>query len=55
MDTLPSANYLIQPIYKYVKAVDDCIERGKAERKKPKATTLYHLSKYVDQRKHKQK
>ena len=55
MDTLEAANFFIQPIYKYVKAVDDCVEKLREERMKPKATTLYHLSKYVNQRKHKKK
>jgi hypothetical protein len=55
MDALHAADYYIQPIYKYVKAVDDCVDKLKEERRKPKATTLYHLSKYVNQRKHKKK
>lgn len=55
MDALHAADYYIQPIYKYVKAVDDCVEKLREERSKPKATTLYHLSKYVNQRKHKTK
>lgn len=55
MDALPGADYNIRPIYKLVKAVDDCVDALREERMKPKATTLYHLSKYVNQRKHKKK
>ena len=55
MDTLEAANFMIQPIYKHVKAVDDCIAKLKEERAKPKPSTLYYLSKYVNQRKFKKK
>jgi len=53
MDNLPAADYYIQPVYKYVMAVDACVDKLREERSRPKATTLYHLSKYLDQRKHK--
>eukprot|EP00543_Licmophora_paradoxa_P001131 CAMPEP_0202449484 /NCGR_PEP_ID=MMETSP1360-20130828/8215_1 /ASSEMBLY_ACC=CAM_ASM_000848 /TAXON_ID=515479 /ORGANISM="Licmophora paradoxa, Strain CCMP2313" /LENGTH=80 /DNA_ID=CAMNT_0049067423 /DNA_START=117 /DNA_END=359 /DNA_ORIENTATION=- len=55
MDALQAADYHIQPIYKYILEADECFDRTRREKKKPKATTLYHLSKYVDQRKNKQK
>jgi hypothetical protein len=55
LDLLPVNGHFIRPIYKHVLAVDDCIARLKEERDKPKATTLYHLSKYVNQSKHKRK
>lgn len=55
LDLLPANGYLIRPIYKHVLAVDDCIDQLREERDKPKATTLYHLSKYVNHAKHKRK
>lgn len=54
-DALPLANYEYHKVHHLVKAVDECLEKGRKERKKPKASTLYHLSKYVDQRKFKKK
>jgi len=55
LNALPAANYEVPPIYKYVKEFDKCEERVEAERKKGKASTLYHLSKYLVQNKNKQK
>lgn len=55
MDLLEAANFFVQPIYKHVKALDDCVDASRTLHQQPKATTLYHLSKYVNQRKHKKK
>mmetsp|Transcript_13854 Transcript_13854/g.23037 ORF Transcript_13854/g.23037 Transcript_13854/m.23037 type:complete len:91 (+) Transcript_13854:177-449(+) len=51
LNALPAANFEVSPIYKYVKDYDDCMARVEAERKKGKASTLYHLSKYLVQKK----
>ena len=51
LNALPAANFEVSPIYKYVKEYDDCMERVEDERKKGKASTLYHLSKYLVQKK----
>mmetsp|Transcript_9558 Transcript_9558/g.28695 ORF Transcript_9558/g.28695 Transcript_9558/m.28695 type:complete len:91 (+) Transcript_9558:160-432(+) len=55
LNALQAANWEIAPIYKYVKDYDDCIERAQEERKKGKASTLYHLSKYLVLSKNKKK
>lgn len=55
LNALPAANFDVPPIYKYVKEFDKCMERVEAERKKGKASTLYHLSKYLVHNKNKQK
>ena len=51
LNALPAANFEVSPIYKYVTDYDDCMARVEAERKKGKASTLYHLSKYLVQKK----
>lgn len=45
------------PVYKYVKDVQECYERAKAEQQsgKAKAGTLYYLSQYLDIEKFKKK
>lgn len=55
LNALPAARYEVPPIYKYVQEFDKCMERVKEERSKGKASTLYHLSKYLVQTKNKQK
>ena len=55
LNALPAANFEVAPIYKYVKEFDKCMERVDRERKKGKASTLYHLSKYLVQNKNRQK
>ena len=49
LNGLEASNYHIAPLYKYVIEADKCMEREKLEKKKRKATTLYHLTKYLVQ------
>jgi len=54
MNAMETANYKIQPLYKYVKEAETCYEQAELEeKKKGKASTLYHLSKYLDRQKFK--
>jgi hypothetical protein len=55
MDALEPAGYHIAPMYKYVKAYDECIAKAKLESKRTKSTTLHSLSKYLYQPKNKTK
>mmetsp|Transcript_2752 Transcript_2752/g.3312 ORF Transcript_2752/g.3312 Transcript_2752/m.3312 type:complete len:90 (+) Transcript_2752:88-357(+) len=55
MDLLKDAEYHISPVYKQVMEYDKCIAAAKAERKKGKASTLYLLSKYLDNNKNKKR
>jgi len=52
---LPAAGYKINgPIYKYVQEADECYAKADIEeKKKGKATTLYHLTKHLDRKKFK--
>jgi hypothetical protein len=54
-NALPAAQYKIQgPIYKYVKEAEECYKNADfEEKKKGKASTLYHLTKYLDRQKFK--
>jgi hypothetical protein len=51
LNALESSDYEIAPLYKYVKEADACMEREKAEKRKRKASTLFHLTKYLVQNK----
>lgn len=51
LNALESSDYEIAPLYKYVKEADACMEREKAEKRKRKASTLFHLTKYLVQKK----
>eukprot|EP00567_Pseudictyota_dubia_P010176 CAMPEP_0197433038 /NCGR_PEP_ID=MMETSP1175-20131217/996_1 /TAXON_ID=1003142 /ORGANISM="Triceratium dubium, Strain CCMP147" /LENGTH=58 /DNA_ID=CAMNT_0042961289 /DNA_START=74 /DNA_END=250 /DNA_ORIENTATION=+ len=55
LNALQAADWKVAPVYKYVKEYDMCVEKAKEERKKGKASTLYHLSKYLVHSKNKQK
>ena len=55
LNGLEAANYQCVPLYKYVKKAEDCFAKSRAERKGSKASTLYHLSKYLDRNKTKVK
>jgi len=55
LNGLEAANYDIVPLYKYVKEADACFENARKERKRGKASTLYHLSKYLVRDKNKTK
>ena len=51
---METANFKIQPLYKYVKEAEECYAKAEfEEKKKGKASTLYHLSKYLDREKFK--
>mmetsp|Transcript_26211 Transcript_26211/g.53715 ORF Transcript_26211/g.53715 Transcript_26211/m.53715 type:complete len:91 (+) Transcript_26211:102-374(+) len=51
LNGMQAANFDSAPLYKYVKEYDACRERLKEERKRGKPSTLYYLSKYVNQNK----
>lgn len=53
LNALKAADYTDAPLYKYVKEAEQCIENAKAEKKRGKASTLYHLSKFLVRGKHK--
>lgn len=55
LNALEASNYQIAPLYKYVKEADKCMEQAKVEKNKRKASTLYHLTKYLVQDKNKTK
>mmetsp|Transcript_27974 Transcript_27974/g.39336 ORF Transcript_27974/g.39336 Transcript_27974/m.39336 type:complete len:90 (-) Transcript_27974:117-386(-) len=55
MDLLKDAEYHIAPVYKHILEYDKCIDAAKAQRKRGKASTLYHLSKYLDNNKNKKR
>ena len=55
LNALEAAKFEIAPLYKYVKEAEKCFEQAKAEKKRGKASTLYHLSKYLVQDKIKSK
>jgi hypothetical protein len=55
MDALEPAGYHIAPLYKYLKAHDECMKQAKIARKQSKPTTLHSLSKYLYQQKNKTK
>lgn len=56
LNSFEAVDFQIRPIYKYVKELEDCIKSNLAEyKKKGRASTLYYLNRYVDQKKHKQK
>lgn len=53
---MPSAEYNIRPLWKYVKDAEKCIDYHMAQdRTKGKPSTPYYLSQYLDQEKHKRK
>lgn len=48
---LQTVNYEIPPIYKkFVMEADKCFERADAAKKNKKASTLYHLSKFISEK-----
>mmetsp|Transcript_27740 Transcript_27740/g.34298 ORF Transcript_27740/g.34298 Transcript_27740/m.34298 type:complete len:89 (+) Transcript_27740:104-370(+) len=55
LNALEASNYEVAPLYKYVQEADKCFELAKMEKKKRKASTLYHLTKYLVQDKNKKK
>jgi hypothetical protein len=55
LNALEAADYEIAPLYKYVRQAEDCFEKAKLEKQRGKASTLYHLSKYLVQDKNKTK
>jgi hypothetical protein len=56
MNALETADYKIRPLYKFVKAAEDCYaEADVEEKKKGKASTAYYLTKYLDRHKFKKK
>jgi hypothetical protein len=50
LNALEASNYEIAPLYKYVKEADKCMEKAIKEKKRGKASTLYHLTKYLVQK-----
>lgn len=50
LNALEASNYEIAPLYKYVKEADKCMEKAILEKKRGKASTLYHLTKYLVQK-----
>lgn len=55
MNALEASNYEIGPLWEYVKEADKCFEEAKIAKKQRKASTLYHLTKYLVQDKNKRK
>ena len=55
LNGLESTDYEIAPLWKYVKEADECFKKAKIEKKKRKASTLYHLTKYLVQGQNKNK
>ena len=55
LNGLEAANYECAPLYKYVREANACFEKARQQRKQGKATTLYHLSKYLQRDKTKNK
>ena len=53
MNGLEAADYEIAPLYKYVKEAELCFQKAAEEKRRGKASTLYHLSKYLVQDKNK--
>lgn len=51
LNALEASNYEAAPLYKYLKEADKCFEQARLEKKKGKASTLYHLTKYLEQKK----
>lgn len=51
LNALEASNFESAPLYKYVKEADKCFEKARAEKKRGKASTLYHLTKYLQQKK----
>uniref|UniRef100_A0A7S2VE49 Uncharacterized protein n=1 Tax=Entomoneis paludosa TaxID=265537 RepID=A0A7S2VE49_9STRA len=50
---LPAADYQMSKCYKYVKDMDDCVRHHRdLKLTKRKPPTLFYLSKYLDQKKH---
>mmetsp|Transcript_2701 Transcript_2701/g.2979 ORF Transcript_2701/g.2979 Transcript_2701/m.2979 type:complete len:99 (+) Transcript_2701:104-400(+) len=47
LNGLEAANFDCAPLYKYVKEANVCFDKARTEMKRGKATTLYHLSKYL--------
>jgi hypothetical protein len=54
-NAMEAAEYNVRPIHKYVKDMEDCYRRADEEHHKSKASTLYYLSQYLDQKKNKTK
>ena len=56
MNAMEAADYNLRPIYKYIQEMEKCFKEVQAEaNKRGRASTIYHLKRYVDQQKHKQK
>ena len=54
LTALPSVDYQVAPIYKnFVLEADKCFEEAAAAKKNKKASTLYHLSNFVSNKKRK--
>lgn len=51
LNALEASNYEAAPLYKYLKEAENCFEKARMEKKKGKASTLYHLTKYLEQKK----
>jgi predicted nucleotidyltransferase component of viral defense system len=51
LNALEASNFESAPLHKYVKEADKCFEKARAEKKRGKASTLYHLTKYLQQKK----
>mmetsp|Transcript_21945 Transcript_21945/g.32048 ORF Transcript_21945/g.32048 Transcript_21945/m.32048 type:complete len:85 (+) Transcript_21945:139-393(+) len=51
LNALEASDYEIAPLYKYVKEAETCLEKARAEKKGGKASTLYHLTKYLSHKK----
>ncbi|GFH53510.1 hypothetical protein CTEN210_09986 [Chaetoceros tenuissimus] len=51
LNALEASNFESAPLHKFVIEADKCFERAKLEKKRGKASTLYHLSKYLQQKK----
>ena len=50
-----TSDHNMSTIYKYLKESDACLDKARSDSKKPKTSTMYFLSQYLDQRKHKVK
>eukprot|EP00523_Entomoneis_sp_CCMP467_P014834 CAMPEP_0168774636 /NCGR_PEP_ID=MMETSP0725-20121227/5099_1 /TAXON_ID=265536 /ORGANISM="Amphiprora sp., Strain CCMP467" /LENGTH=92 /DNA_ID=CAMNT_0008824241 /DNA_START=30 /DNA_END=305 /DNA_ORIENTATION=- len=53
INALQAVQHRVSAAYKYVKDMDDCVSHYKElEKTRRKPSTLYFLSRYVDQKKH---
>lgn len=51
LNALEASNFESGPLHKYVIEADKCFEKAREEKKRGKASTLYHLTKYLQQKK----